>query len=43
MTVREETKEDISEVRALNELAFGQPLEADIVDRLGNNRDDLLI
>ena len=35
-------KKDIRGVRALNELAFGQPLEADIVDKLRNNCADLL-
>jgi predicted N-acetyltransferase YhbS len=32
--VRAEKPEDISHVRRVNELAFAQPTEADIVDRL---------
>jgi putative acetyltransferase len=42
MIIRQETREDIKGIHALNELAFGQPLEADIVDKLRNNCDDLL-
>ena len=42
MIIRQETREDIAGIHALNELAFGQPLEADIVDKLRNNCDDLL-
>jgi putative acetyltransferase len=34
MTIRLERPEDASRVRHVNELAFGQPLEADLVDRL---------
>lgn len=42
MIIRQETREDNKSVHALNELAFGQSLEADIVDKLRNNCDDLL-
>jgi putative acetyltransferase len=42
MIIRPETREDMKGVHALNELAFGQPLEADIVDKLRNNCDSLL-
>jgi putative acetyltransferase len=34
MTIRAETPEDAVQVRRINELAFGQPAEADLVDRL---------
>jgi len=34
MTIRPERPEDASQVRHVNELAFGQPLEADLVDKL---------
>ena len=34
MTIRPERAADTSEVRRVHELAFGQPLEADLVDRL---------
>ncbi len=34
ITIRAETAEDIPEVRRVNELAFGQPNEAALVDRL---------
>ena len=42
MIIRQETRGYIKGVHALNELAIGQPLEADIVDKLRNNCDDLL-
>jgi putative acetyltransferase len=42
MIIRQETRGDIKGVHALNELAFGQPLEAAIVDKLRGNCDDLL-
>lgn len=42
MIIRQETKEDINDVRALNELAFGQPQEANIVDKLRKNCEGLL-
>ena len=34
MSIRLERPEDASQVRLINELAFGQPLEADLVDAL---------
>ena len=34
MTIRPERSEDASRVRHVNELAFGQPMEADLVERL---------
>jgi putative acetyltransferase len=34
ITIRPERPEDASQVRHVNELAFGQPAEADLVDRL---------
>ena len=34
MTIREERPGDVQEVRRVNELAFGQRTEADLVDRL---------
>ena len=34
MTIRPEVPEDVSRVRHVNELAFGQPAEADLVERL---------
>jgi putative acetyltransferase len=33
-TIRAETAEDIPAIRRVNELAFGQPIEADLVDAL---------
>jgi len=42
MIIRQETKEDINDIRSLNEQAFGQPLEAKIIDKLRNNCDNLL-
>ena len=40
--VREERSEDIEAVRLVNETAFGQPSEANIVDKLRENCQDLL-
>ena len=40
--IRQKIKEDSKAVHALNELAYGQPLEAEIVDKLRNNCHDLL-
>jgi putative acetyltransferase len=40
--VREERSEDIEAVRMVNETAFGQPAEANIVDKLRENCRDLL-
>ena len=37
VTIRSETPEDIDAIRKLNETAFGQSAEADIVDRLREN------
>jgi putative acetyltransferase len=34
ITIRPELPEDCTQVRRINELAFGQPAEADLVDRL---------
>lgn len=43
MLIRQEKTEDVKDIHALNELAFGQPQEADIVDKLRNNcGEDLL-
>jgi len=42
MGIREEQPGDIQAVREVNERAFGQPQEADIVDRLRRNCTDLL-
>ena len=36
-TVRAETIQDVAAVKRLNELAFGQPLEANLVDALREN------
>ena len=40
--IREEIFQDIDAIRALNEQAFGQPQEANIVDKLRANCDGLL-
>jgi putative acetyltransferase len=42
VNVRHETAQDIPQVRAVNEKAFGLPLEADIVDRLRKSCPDVL-
>ena len=42
ISVRPEKPEDREAVRAINERAFGQPQEADIVDRLRESCDDVL-
>ena len=42
MIIRQEAKEDINDVHALNELAFGRPLEAGIADKLRSNCEGLL-
>jgi putative acetyltransferase len=42
MIIRPENSEDIDDIHALNELAFGQPQEANIVDKLRNNCEGLL-
>jgi putative acetyltransferase len=40
--IREERPEDIEAIRKINEEAFGQPAEADIVDRLREACENLL-
>jgi putative acetyltransferase len=40
--IREEILQDIDAIRAINEQAFGQPQEANIVDKLRANYDGLL-
>jgi putative acetyltransferase len=40
--IREEKPDDIAAIRKVNELAFGQPSEAEIVDQLRKNCPDLL-
>jgi putative acetyltransferase len=42
MTIRPERAADTSEVRRVHELAFGQPVEADLVDRLRDACADAL-
>lgn len=42
ITIREETPQDAPLVRKVNELAFEQPQEAVLVDRLRESCDDLL-
>jgi len=42
MNIREEQSGDVQGIRKANELGFGQPLEADIVDKLRRNCSDLL-
>lgn len=37
MLIRQEKTEDINDINALNKLAFGQPQEAEIVDKLRNS------
>jgi len=34
MKIRQEGPEDVDAIRLVNELAFGRPVEADIVERL---------
>lgn len=41
MIIRQETRDDIADVRAVHELAFGQPLEANVVDKLRDNCEGL--
>ena len=41
ITIREELPQDAPLVRRVNELAFEQPLEADLVERLNVACDDL--
>jgi len=40
--IREEKKQDIEAIRQVNNKAFGQPQEADIVDKLRNNSNPFL-
>ncbi|HPO15147.1 MAG TPA: N-acetyltransferase, partial [Candidatus Hydrogenedentes bacterium] len=42
LSIRRETSRDIPRVRAINEDAFGQPLEADVVDKLRVQCEDVL-
>jgi putative acetyltransferase len=42
ITIREEQPQDIKIIRDLNKRAFGQTQEADLVDKLRQNCDDLL-
>src|SRR5687768_5285082 len=42
LTIREESPDDISAIRRVNELAFGQAAEADLVDRLRHACPDTL-
>jgi putative acetyltransferase len=42
IAVRNELVEDIPAIRFVNEQAFGQPMEADIIDALRRSCDDLL-
>ena len=41
--VRPERTDDLAQIRAVNELAFGQPEEADLVDQLREDGDVLAI
>ncbi len=42
ISIRREVHSDVASIRSLNELAFGQPDEADIVDALRRSGCDLL-
>jgi putative acetyltransferase len=42
ISIREETQADLASIRTLNELAFGRPEEAKIIDRLRDACDELL-
>lgn len=42
MIVREERPGDLPGIREVNELAFGQPAEADVVDKIRNRHGGLL-
>ena len=42
ITIREEQSQDIKSIHDLNKQAFGQTQEADLVDKLWKNCDDLL-
>jgi predicted N-acetyltransferase YhbS len=41
--IREENAEDIEKIGIINELAFGQQAEANMVDRLRKNCPDLAL
>jgi len=41
MIIRQETRDDIDAIHALHELAFGHPLEANIVDKLRDYSEGL--
>lgn len=40
--IRTERPADIAEIHIMNERSFGQPLEADLVDRIRQNHGDIL-
>jgi putative acetyltransferase len=42
VTIREEQSQDIKSIHELNKRALGQTQEADLVDKLCQNCDDLL-
>ncbi len=42
MIIRQENPEDIDDIHTLNERAFGQPQEANIIDKLRNNCEGFL-
>jgi predicted N-acetyltransferase YhbS len=42
MIIRQEIPEDIRDIHALNEQAFGAPEEANIIDKLRDNCEGLL-
>jgi len=42
ITLREEQAKDIRAIRGLNEIAFGEPAEADVVDKLRQTCSELL-
>jgi putative acetyltransferase len=42
IVIRDERPEDGTAIRAVVEAAFGQPLEADLVDRLREDRDSVI-
>ncbi len=42
ITIRQEKKQDIEVIRQLNNKAFGQSQEADIIDKLRNNYNHFL-
>jgi len=42
ISIREETPQDLASIRTLNELAFGRPDEASIIDSLRDACDELL-